>query len=310
MDWSDNYAENFKNDPSNLDGVNLLNKIIDLWHSYASMEIQYKQWKKASEVFEKAINDPIAGSTAKIHELFADFYFHSRNKPVLAQGVLIKGLTKNLSKVESDRLWCYFLAFMRNIKNTPELTYEQLHKDLQTSGHENVSSPPNSEVQQGLLSLQRQHSASFLIDFAESNVEETTTQSHAASIFSIPNTITAPVQSSTISAKPVLEAKDSISTAAPTATSISVPVRPSLPPSTTISVQSTSTVQVPVRWFDEQHPLTIPALTTNMSSNNTNTTSQYTPNQLIQVFRQRPKMLLVAPSQVTNLCSLCGIYEY
>lgn len=105
FDWSDYYTENCSSSAVSEESITLKYKLIQLWQAYASFEANLKQFKKAVEVYEKAIQDPIVGQSAMMYRLFGEYYV-ARGKAGNAQKTYITGLTAGLAKEETNWLWC------------------------------------------------------------------------------------------------------------------------------------------------------------------------------------------------------------
>lgn len=90
FDWTDNFTENFMGSPDSEETkVNLPHvhsaglipvfkaakeDIGQLWIAYAQMEISLSQFKKASEVFDKALDDPVASTCCAVYAAYARYY--------------------------------------------------------------------------------------------------------------------------------------------------------------------------------------------------------------------------------------------
>lgn len=126
FDWSDYYTETYGEDVSSTSAVEMRKNLVNLWTAYAQFESGLKQFKKATEVFDKALGDPIVGKTNHIYESYAD-YWVGRNKLASAQNMFIKGLCAGLPSEESNKLWLSFLEFMHGVNKSKELTLKQLY---------------------------------------------------------------------------------------------------------------------------------------------------------------------------------------
>jgi tetratricopeptide (TPR) repeat protein len=62
-----------------------------LWTRYAAMEQQLKQWKKAVQVFEDALQDEVANRCLELYLAYVSFY-RARGKISSAQKVLVRAL--------------------------------------------------------------------------------------------------------------------------------------------------------------------------------------------------------------------------
>ncbi|KAJ1440525.1 hypothetical protein B484DRAFT_147747 [Ochromonadaceae sp. CCMP2298] len=89
MDWTDYYSETGSKD------AKVYDSIVELWIQYSLFEISLKQYKKAVEVFETAVADPVGGSV-RLFLAYAAFCI-DRSKLANAQKVLIRGLCAGLA---------------------------------------------------------------------------------------------------------------------------------------------------------------------------------------------------------------------
>lgn len=125
MDWTDYYTEMCSGEEK--EHKRIFDSIVNLWIQFSVFEIQLHQFKKAVEVFEKAINDPIGSKSLKIFQVYADFCV-DRNKLANAQKVFMKGLCAGLSDSDNAALWSSFLKLMHTINKSDLLTLEQLYE--------------------------------------------------------------------------------------------------------------------------------------------------------------------------------------
>ena len=105
FDWSDYYSENLHATPTSCEALRVSNAITELWIKFASFEIELRQFKKAVDVFEKALSvtyfvilnprlshhflyskDTLVAAQLKIYISYADFCVE-RNKLANAQKV-------------------------------------------------------------------------------------------------------------------------------------------------------------------------------------------------------------------------------
>lgn len=142
MDWSDYYTEN-----STTQSANELKRthdaIVSLWLQFTAFEISLHQFKKAVEIFDKAINDPIANKSMRIFQTYAN-YCIDRNKPSNAQKIYIKALCAGFSDTENSLLWKEFLDLMHKVNKSNDLTIEQLYaavKNQKSSSVGNLAVP-------------------------------------------------------------------------------------------------------------------------------------------------------------------------
>lgn len=144
FDWIDYYNENLKDNIS-IEEKSARLSIINLWIEYGIFEKSIKQYKKASQVYEDAIKEPISASSSDIFIAYANYYTE-REKSSSAKKTIIRGLCmKNMSIEDSDRLWLFFLNYMHQENNSTTLTIQQLHEavKLQMTNIEGVLIPPS-----------------------------------------------------------------------------------------------------------------------------------------------------------------------
>jgi hypothetical protein len=130
FDWSDYYKETFSGEV-NEESIVMLKKLVDLWVTYAHFESSLKQFKKATEVFDKATSDPFVGKCSQLYEAYAE-YLVGRGKLGNAQNAFIKGLCAHLPVEESSRLWKKFLSFMHSANKSNDLTLQQLYEAIKS----------------------------------------------------------------------------------------------------------------------------------------------------------------------------------
>lgn len=126
MDWSDFYQENCTCQPSSKESEVVFDSITSLWIQFSSFEISLHQFKKAVEVFEKAIVDPICCKALRIYQAYAQFCI-DRKKLANAQNAYIKGLCAGLSDTDNSILWSEFLSLMHSVNKSAELTLSELY---------------------------------------------------------------------------------------------------------------------------------------------------------------------------------------
>ena len=126
MDWTDYYSENCADTPTNEQSMKVFDSIVELWIQFSVFEISLHQFKKAVEVFEKAIIDPIGCKSKDIFLAYARFCV-DRNKLANAQNVYIKGLCAGLCANDNITLWDNFLALMHTVNKSKDLTLAQLY---------------------------------------------------------------------------------------------------------------------------------------------------------------------------------------
>lgn len=130
MDWTDYYTENYLNGSSKTNSAEakrVLNCIIDLWIAFSAFEFSLKQYKKALQVYEDALNDTIVNSTSKIYISYAK-YCVDRNKLATAQKIYIRALCNKLSRADNDILWDKFLELAHQVNKSEDLTLTDLYE--------------------------------------------------------------------------------------------------------------------------------------------------------------------------------------
>eukprot|EP00600_Ochromonadales_sp_CCMP1393_P006214 CAMPEP_0174959844 /NCGR_PEP_ID=MMETSP0004_2-20121128/3394_1 /TAXON_ID=420556 /ORGANISM="Ochromonas sp., Strain CCMP1393" /LENGTH=716 /DNA_ID=CAMNT_0016208191 /DNA_START=160 /DNA_END=2311 /DNA_ORIENTATION=+ len=112
FDWTDFYTETYPSDeagpPSSVDnGEQLATKrktyeaIIELWIQFTAFEISLHQYKKAVDVFEKALIDTLGSKSVVLFIAYAAFCV-DRKKLANAQKVYIRGLCAGLASQEEN----------------------------------------------------------------------------------------------------------------------------------------------------------------------------------------------------------------
>lgn len=140
MDWSDNYNENFAENPEDIASINALVSISKLWVAYAHFEANLRQFKKAQQVFDNAIADAIAGK-CKVTYLEYAAYCKNRNKLANAHKVYVKGVTApDMCAQDRDMIWMTFLDVMH--ETSPDLTIDGLVSEVQKVVSADASMPP------------------------------------------------------------------------------------------------------------------------------------------------------------------------
>lgn len=123
MDWSDYYTEN--TEASAAEKERVFSSIVRLWLSSTQFEISLHQFKKAVDLYEQAISDPVVGKSAIIFQSYADFCTE-RKKLSNAQKVYVKALTAGLPASENKTLWENFLGLMHTVNGSTDMTLAQL----------------------------------------------------------------------------------------------------------------------------------------------------------------------------------------
>lgn len=97
----------------------LLSDLEELYLAYARQEVEFKQWKKTTEVFGRALDEesPLARNPV-VWAAYARFFWAERNKAAKAKKVMHEGLA-NVAGDESanDRLWLAYLDLLQSPVN-------------------------------------------------------------------------------------------------------------------------------------------------------------------------------------------------
>jgi hypothetical protein len=126
MDWSDYYTENLLSTPDCEEAVAVFESIVNLWIEFANFEISLHQFKKAVQIYDDSLSDPIAKKSCKIYTSYAAFCCE-RKKLSNAQKVFIKGLCAGLTSSENNVLWSEYLKLMHKMNGSIDLTADQLY---------------------------------------------------------------------------------------------------------------------------------------------------------------------------------------
>jgi hypothetical protein len=126
FDWTDSYNENLSGTPESQEAKAAAKQLTDLWISYANYETSLKQWKKAVQVFEDALQDPLVSRQADVYVSYAVFC-RSRNKQSNALKAYVRGLKAGLDDEHYDRIWIEFSGFMSST-STEKLSFDDLYK--------------------------------------------------------------------------------------------------------------------------------------------------------------------------------------
>ena len=145
FDWSDYYTEQLSKTPDSEEARHALSRIVQLRIAYCTMEINLKQFKKATTIYDDSLKDPVVNRLADIYLAYVE-YCTSRGKSTSAQNVFLKGLSAGLQQVEADKLWTKFLSFIQAQQQTPDLTVEQLYEDVRINAGVDALTPPGSLV--------------------------------------------------------------------------------------------------------------------------------------------------------------------
>lgn len=84
--------------------------IVTLWRQYAALEMELRQFKQATKVFERAVTCPVAGSSMALWLQYADFCVE-RKRFSNARKVFIRAL-EALPEPEHTALWARFFGFV------------------------------------------------------------------------------------------------------------------------------------------------------------------------------------------------------
>lgn len=153
MDWTDHFTENLQSNPDgDLAKQAALDSICKLWIQYVGMESTLRQFKTAIQIFDNALNDPVAKGCVQIYLAFAE-YCKERKKVPKAQKVYISGINAGLKQFEIDLLWKEFLLTVRTAKST-ELTLKELYEAANTETGQLL--PPPSSFDESILFRKQQ----------------------------------------------------------------------------------------------------------------------------------------------------------
>jgi hypothetical protein len=178
FDWSDYYNEYFADSSSLFEALKLIASLTELWLAYADFEVSLRQYKKATEVFEKAMGDPIVGKVGRIYLAFAE-YCIGRSRPATAQKAYIAGLTAGIeSRKDNDQLWRELLKLLHMVNKNTSLTLVQLYDNVakQLPNPDRLAPLPlSSDVSQeiGMTSIEskEQDAGFYVIDALESKMD-------------------------------------------------------------------------------------------------------------------------------------------
>jgi hypothetical protein len=279
--WSENWGGNFADSEAKLFVVS---NLIELWKSYAYFEAKNKQFKKAVEVFKKAVDDAVVGLFARLFEVYAEYYLE-KNKPASAQKVLIDGLCKqNLQTEETHKLWNYLLETTKKITKVEDLSFEKLYNEIATTGielHQTLPFPPGcDETELAAIKVNRLVPKSApVLDVAESKLSEPIEDSMNASGNKI-DTVTEP---------PLESKRDMGSNVKPNLMSVTT--------GTTTPAPSLTSIPISIRWFEDNTFSKIQPV----SAITTSLTTVWTAEQILLAFQHRPPAIFCAPTQVSIL---------
>ncbi|KAG3107282.1 hypothetical protein PI124_g9296 [Phytophthora idaei] len=84
--------------------------VVALWRQYAALEMELRQFKQATKVFERAVSCPIAGSSMALWLQYADFCVQ-RKKYSNARKIFVRAL-QTLPEREQTAVWARFYGFV------------------------------------------------------------------------------------------------------------------------------------------------------------------------------------------------------
>ncbi|KAF4036384.1 DiGeorge syndrome critical region 6 (DGCR6) protein [Phytophthora infestans] len=84
--------------------------VVALWRQYAALEMELRQFKQATKVFERAVSCPIAGSCTALWLQYADFCVQ-RKKFSNARKIFVRAL-QTLPEREQTAVWARFYGFV------------------------------------------------------------------------------------------------------------------------------------------------------------------------------------------------------
>lgn len=152
FDWTDNYTENLLPNPNTPEAKQALESIVSLWIQYATSEQNFRQWKKAVQVYDDALSDPVASRSISIYIAYAESC-KLRGKISNAQKVYIKALTAGFPENETDVIWRDFLKTMKENGST-ELTVDQLYAAVSTQVGDQVLTKPSANFHELLTTTE------------------------------------------------------------------------------------------------------------------------------------------------------------
>ncbi len=145
FDWTDSFNENLGGLTSSKEGRDAFNKLSELWVNYAKFEINLKQWKKAVQIFEDALNDSVVGRSAVVYVAYADFC-KSRNKQSNALKVYFRGLLASLDDQDYDTIWIQLAEFMRHTTNEAP-AFDELFSAVMSQVGQDIRRPSYSVIE-------------------------------------------------------------------------------------------------------------------------------------------------------------------
>ncbi|CAI5708331.1 unnamed protein product [Hyaloperonospora brassicae] len=98
--------------------------VVALWHQYAALEMDLRQFKQATKVFERAVACPVAGANMALWLQYADFCVQ-RNKFSNARKIFVRAL-ETLPEDNHTAVWARFYGFVcTNVDNKLSLAMLQ-----------------------------------------------------------------------------------------------------------------------------------------------------------------------------------------
>lgn len=85
--------------------------VAQLWGAYAALEVELRQFKQATKVFESAVSCPVAGGSAALWLQYAAFCVE-RRKFSNARKIFVRALHAVPAAADRDALWAAFHAFV------------------------------------------------------------------------------------------------------------------------------------------------------------------------------------------------------
>ncbi|KAG7384221.1 hypothetical protein PHYBOEH_009582 [Phytophthora boehmeriae] len=101
--------------------------VVALWRQYAALEMELRQFKQATKVFERAVSCPVAGTSTALWLQYTDFCVQ-RKKYSNARKIFVRAL-KTLPDREQAQVWQQFHAFVRAHVD-PKLSLEMLQQQV------------------------------------------------------------------------------------------------------------------------------------------------------------------------------------
>ncbi|RLN32057.1 hypothetical protein BBO99_00005918 [Phytophthora kernoviae] len=101
--------------------------VVALWRQYAALEMELRQFKQATKVFERAVSCPVAGTSTALWLQYTDFCVQ-RKKYSNARKIFVRAL-KTLPDREQTQVWQQFYAFVCAHVD-PKLSLEMLQQQV------------------------------------------------------------------------------------------------------------------------------------------------------------------------------------